>query len=93
MLPAANRYAEEMALLAGKAGGGRQRRAHHRMPGPHLHGGRRRAHGRRVPGRAKTRPGAVRGESGDYWKLTRAVADIGCRLMRGASPGPWCWRR
>src|SRR5580658_2740193 len=86
MLPAANRYAEEMALLAGKAvvGGsdahtleclGRTYTevAAARTPAEFLEG-------------LKGGQGAVRGESGDYWKLTRAVADIGCALMRER---PW----
>jgi predicted metal-dependent phosphoesterase TrpH len=86
MLPAANRYAEEMALLAGKAvvGGsdahtlaclGRTYTevAGARTPTEFLEG-------------LKRGQGAVRGESGDYWKLTRAIAEIGCALMRER---PW----
>jgi predicted metal-dependent phosphoesterase TrpH len=82
MLPAANRYAEEMALLAGKAvvGGsdahtmeclGRTYTevAGARTPAEFLEG-------------LRLGQGAVRGESGDYWKLTRAIADIGCSLIR-----------
>lgn len=82
MLPAANRYAEEMALLAGKAAvGGSDAHtlaslgrtytevAGARTPAEFLEG-------------LKQGRGAVQGESGDYWKLTRAVADIGCSLMR-----------
>jgi predicted metal-dependent phosphoesterase TrpH len=86
MLPAANRYAEEMALLAGKAAvGGSDAHtleclgrtytevAGARTPAEFLEG-------------LKRGQGAVRGQSGDYWKLTRAVADIGCALIRER---PW----
>jgi predicted metal-dependent phosphoesterase TrpH len=86
MLPAANRYAEEMALLAGKAAvGGSDAHtleclgrtytevAGARTPAEFLEG-------------LKRGQGAVRGQSGDYWKLTRAVADIGCPLIRER---PW----
>ena len=81
MLPAANRYAEDLALLAGKAV----------VAGSDAHTieclGRTYTE---VAG-ARTAPefleglklgwGVVGGESGDYWKLTRAIAEIGWSLM------------
>jgi predicted metal-dependent phosphoesterase TrpH len=86
ILPEANRYAEEMALLAGKVVVGGSD-AHTleclgrtytevpsaRTPSEFLEG-------------LKRGHGSVRGESGDYWKLTRAIADIGCALLR---EHPW----
>jgi len=86
MLPAANRYAEEMALLAGKAvvGGSDAHtieclgRTYTEVPGA-------RTAAEFLQG-LKNGRGVVRGESGDYWKLTRAIAEIGCSLMR---EHPW----
>jgi predicted metal-dependent phosphoesterase TrpH len=86
MLEVANRYAEEMALLAGTvAVGGSD--AHTleclgktytevrdaRTPVEFLEG-------------LKRGRGDVRGESGDYGKLTRAVAGIGCSMI---AEHPW----
>jgi predicted metal-dependent phosphoesterase TrpH len=86
MLPAANRYAQEMARMAGKpeVGGsdahtiaclGRTYTevAGARTPAEFLEGLRRGA-------------GEVLGESGDYWKLTRAISEIGWAMMR---EHPW----
>jgi predicted metal-dependent phosphoesterase TrpH len=82
MLPAANRYAQDMARRAGKAEVGGSD-AHTldclgrtftevdsaTTPAEFLEGVRRGA-------------GAVGGESGDYGKLTRAIAHIGASMMR-----------
>jgi predicted metal-dependent phosphoesterase TrpH len=86
MLPAANRYAGEMARIASKpeVGGsdahtieclGRTYTevAGARNASEYLAGLRRGA-------------GAVHGESGDYWKLTRAITQIGLAMMR---EHPW----
>jgi predicted metal-dependent phosphoesterase TrpH len=82
MLPAANRYAAEMARLAGKpevAGSDAHTiqslgRTYTEVPGA------------RTPAEflegLQRGAGLVRGESGDYWKLTRAVAEIGISMMR-----------
>ncbi len=82
MLPAANRYAAQMARLAGKpeVGGSDAHtlqslgRTYTEVPGA------------RTPAEfldgLKGGAGVVRGESGDYWKLTRAVAEIGISMMR-----------
>lgn len=82
MLPAANRYAEQMARRAGKpeVGGsdahttqclGRTYTevAGARTPAEYLEG-------------LKRGAGVVNGESGDYLKLTRAIAEIGMAMMR-----------
>jgi predicted metal-dependent phosphoesterase TrpH len=86
MLPAANRYAAEMARRAGKAevagsdahtiaslGRTYTEVADARTPAEFLDG-------------LKRGAGAVRGESGDYWKLTRAVLEIGVSMLR---EHPW----
>lgn len=90
MLPAANRYAEEMALLAGKAVvGGSDAHTLECLGRTYTE----------VAG-ARTTPefleglkngwGAVHGESGDYWKLTRAITDIGCAMLRETARKQ-CW--
>lgn len=86
MLPAANRYAEEMARLSGKpeVGGSDAHTldclgrtftevAAAATPAEFLEG-------------LKRGAGVVRGESGDYGKLTRAIAHIGTSMMR---EHPW----
>ncbi len=82
MLAAANRYAEKMARRAGKAevGGSDAHTldclgrtftevASATTPAEYLEG-------------LKRGAGVVGGESGDYWKLTRAIAHIGTSMMR-----------
>jgi len=86
MLPAANRYAEEMALLAGKAVvGGSDAHTIESLGRTYTE-----VAGARTPAEfleaLKRGEGAVRGESGDYWKLTRAIAGIGCSMM---AEHPW----
>ncbi|HEY1757249.1 MAG TPA: PHP-associated domain-containing protein [Bryobacteraceae bacterium] len=86
MLPAANRYAEEMALLAAKAvvGGSDAHtieslgRTYTEVAGVRT--------AREFLEGLKRGQGVVRGESGDYWKLTRAVTNIGCSMMK---EHPW----
>jgi predicted metal-dependent phosphoesterase TrpH len=86
ILPAANRYAEEMALLAGKVVvGGSDAHTLECLGRTYTE-----VLGARTPLEflegLKRGHGSVGGESGDYWKLTRAIADIGCALMR---EHPW----
>jgi predicted metal-dependent phosphoesterase TrpH len=86
MLPAANRYAAEMSLLAGKvAVGGSDAHTIESLGRTYTE-----VSGARTPAEflegLKRGRGAVHGESGDYWKLTRAITDIGCSLMR---EHPW----
>jgi predicted metal-dependent phosphoesterase TrpH len=82
MLPAANRYAEEMALLAGKAVvGGSDAHTIECLGRTYTEVAGARTAPEFLDGLKRGR-GAVRGESGDYWKLTRAIADIGFALMR-----------
>jgi predicted metal-dependent phosphoesterase TrpH len=86
MLPAANRYAEEMARIAGKAVvGGSDAHTMECLGRTYTE-----VVGARTPAEflegLKRGRGAVRGESGDYWKLTRAIAGIGCSLMQER---PW----
>ncbi len=86
MLPAANRYASEMAQLSGRAevagsdahtldclGRTFTEVASATTPAEFLEG-------------LKSGAGVARGESGDYWKLTCAVAGIGMSMMR---EHPW----
>jgi predicted metal-dependent phosphoesterase TrpH len=86
MLPAANRYAEEMALLAGKAAvGGSDAHTMECLGRTYTEIPRARSASEFLEG-LKRGHGAVRGESGDYWKLTRAITEIGCSPMR---EHPW----
>lgn len=86
MQPAANRYAEQMARLAGKpeVGGSDAHtleclgRTYTEVPGA-------RTSGEYIEG-LKQGAGLVQGESGDYGKLTRAIAGIGMAMMR---EHPW----
>ena len=86
MLPAANQYAEEMARLAGKVVvGGSDAHTLESVGRTYTE-----VLGARTPAEflagLKGGQGTVGGESGDYWKLTRAIADIGCSLMK---EHPW----
>src|SRR5580704_9761028 len=86
MLPAANRYAEEMALLAGKAVvGGSDAHTIESLGRTYTEVAGARTPREFIEGLKRGR-GVVRGESGDYWKLTRAIANIGCSMMQ---EHPW----
>jgi predicted metal-dependent phosphoesterase TrpH len=86
MLPAANRYAEEMALLAGKAVvGGSDAHTLDCLGLTYTEVAGVRTAAEFLEGLTLGH-GVVSGESGDYWKLTRAIAGIGCALMQ---EHPW----
>ena len=82
MLPAANRYAEDMARLNAKpeVGGSDAHtleclgRTYTEVPGA-------RNPAEYIEG-LRLGAGRVHGESGDYWKLTRAISEIGISMMR-----------
>jgi predicted metal-dependent phosphoesterase TrpH len=86
MLPAANCYAEEMALLAGKvAVGGSDAHTVESLGRTYTEVAGARTAAEFLEG-LKRGQGVVRGQSGDYWTLTRAIADIGCSMMK---EHPW----
>jgi predicted metal-dependent phosphoesterase TrpH len=86
MLPAANRYAAEMARLAGKPEvAGSDAHTIESLGRTYTEVAGARTAAEFLEG-LKCGAGQVSGESGDYWKLTRAVAGIGISMMR---EHPW----
>ncbi len=82
MLAAANRYAERMARQAGKPEvGGSDAHTLQCLGRTYTEVPEARTAADYLEG-LKRGAGQVRGESGDYWKLTRAIAEIGTAMMR-----------
>lgn len=86
MLPAANRYAERMARIAGKPeAGGSDAHTLECLGETHTEVAGARNAAEFLEG-LRRGDGIVRGASGDYWKLTRAITSIGLAMMR---EHPW----
>lgn len=82
MLPAANRYAAQMARLAAKPEvGGSDAHTIESLGRTYTEVAGARTAAEFLEG-LKRGAGVVHGDSGDYWKLTRAVLDIGFAMMR-----------